>query len=69
MPPSAPNNDFSHRAVWHIAAPLILSNVTVPVLGMVDTAVVGHLSEPYYLGAVAVGATIFSFLFLLCVRL
>ncbi len=58
------SSDISHRAVWRIAAPLILSNVTVPLLGMVDTAVVGHLSEPYYLGAVAVGATIFSFLFL-----
>ncbi len=58
------SSDISHRAVWRIAAPLILSNITVPLLGMVDTAVVGHLSEPYYLGAVAVGATIFSFLFL-----
>ncbi len=55
--------DYSHRRVWHIAAPLIFSNATVPLLGIVDTAVVGHLDTPVYLGAVAIGATIFSFLF------
>lgn len=52
-----------NRDVWRIAAPLILSNVTVPLLGMVDTAVTGHLDSPAYLGAVAIGATIFSFLY------
>jgi len=55
---------YSHRAVWRIAAPMIVSSVTVPLLGMVDTAVMGHLPESYYLGAVAVGATIFSVLFM-----
>jgi len=55
---------YSHRQVWRIAAPLILSNVTVPLLGIVDTAVMGHLEKPIYLAAVAVGATIFSFLYL-----
>lgn len=53
-----------HRKVWRIAAPLILSNITVPLLGMVDTAVMGHLPDARYLGAVAIGATIFSFLFI-----
>lgn len=55
---------YSHRAVWRIAAPMITSSVTVPLLGMVDTAVMGHLPESYYLGAVAAGATIFSILFM-----
>lgn len=54
---------YDHRAVWLIAAPLILSNISAPLLGLVDTAVVGHLDRPDYLGAVAVGATIFSFLY------
>ena len=52
-----------NRDVWRIAAPLILSNVSVPLLGMVDTGVVGHLESSVYLGAVAVGAMIFSFLY------
>jgi MATE family multidrug resistance protein len=55
---------YSHSAVWRIAAPMIISSVTVPLLGMVDTAVMGHLSDPYYLGAVAAGASIFSVLFM-----
>lgn len=42
---------------------MILSNVSVPLLGMVDTGVVGHLDSPVYLGAVAIGATIFGFLY------
>ena len=51
------------RDVWRIAAPMILSNVSVPLLGMVDTGVTGHLGSPAYLGAVAIGATIFGFLY------
>ena len=42
---------------------MILSNVSVPLLGMVDTGVTGHLESPLYLGAVAIGAMIFSFLY------
>jgi len=54
---------ISHGRVWRLAGPIILSNITVPLLGAVDTAVVGHLSEAYHLGAVAVGAMIFNFLY------
>ncbi len=60
---TVPDPAYSHRNVWRIAAPLILSNVTVPLLGIVDTAVVGHLDSPDYLAAVAVGAVIFGFIF------
>jgi len=52
-----------HRRVWRMAGPIILSNLSVPLLGAVDTAVVGHLPEPYYIGAVGVGAMIFSFVY------
>ena len=55
---------YTHRNVWALAAPMILSNVTVPLLGLVDTAMMGHLDHPRYLAAIAVGATIFSFLFI-----
>ena len=51
------------RDVWRIAAPMILSNISVPLLGMVDTGVTGHLDNPVYLGAVAIGSTIFGFLY------
>jgi MATE family multidrug resistance protein len=51
------------RDIWRIAAPMILSNITVPLLGMVDTGVVGHLENATYLGAVAIGGTLFGFLY------
>ncbi|WP_264296829.1 MATE family efflux transporter DinF [Gallaecimonas mangrovi] len=45
---------------------MILSNVTVPLLGLVDTAVIGHLANPAFLGGVAVGNTLITFLVWLC---
>lgn len=52
-----------HRRVWHIAGPIIISNISVPMLGAVDTAVMGHLPDPKYLGGVAVGAMVFTFIY------
>jgi MATE family multidrug resistance protein len=46
-----------------MAGPIILSNVSVPILGAVDTAVMGHLPEPYFIGAVALGTMIFNFIY------
>ena len=59
----------AYAEAWRLAWPLILSNATVPMLGMVDTAVVGHLPEPHHLGAVALGASSFSALFFTFVSL
>jgi MATE family multidrug resistance protein len=60
-----------HRQIWAMAAPIILANVSVPLLGAVNTAVVGHLDAPYYIGAVAIGATLFNFIYHLfnCLRM
>lgn len=52
-----------NRRLWRMSGPMILANVAVPLRGAVDTAVVGHLPEPYYLVAVATGMTIFNFIF------
>jgi len=52
-----------HRRAWSLAWPMILGGVSGPLLGMVDTAVMGHLDNPLFLGAVALGAMIFQFLF------
>jgi MATE family multidrug resistance protein len=52
-----------NRQILRLAIPNIISNLSVPLLGVVDTAVVGHLEEVYYLGALAIGATIFNFVF------
>ncbi len=55
----------AYRDAWRLAWPLILSNLSVPLLGIADTAVVGHLPAPHYLGAVAIGAAIFNVLYFL----
>ncbi|MCF1437565.1 MAG: MATE family efflux transporter, partial [Shewanella sp.] len=52
-----------NRRLLALALPMILSNVTVPLLGLVDTAVIGHLSNAYYLGGVALGSTIITLIF------
>src|SRR3954447_7276600 len=52
-----------YRESWRLAWPLILSNLSVPLLGVVDTAVVGHLDAPRYLGGVALGAMVMSVLY------
>lgn len=51
------------RRVWVLAAPIILANLGQPLMGMVDTALSGHLEDPALIGSVSVGALIFSFLF------
>jgi len=56
-------NPISHRRVWALAGPIIVSNISVPLVGAVDTAVVGRLPEPQAIGAVALGALIFSFIY------
>ncbi|MDZ7717373.1 MAG: MATE family efflux transporter [Balneolaceae bacterium] len=52
-----------NRKILRLAIPNIISNLSVPLLGAVDTALVGHLEEVYYLGALAVGSVIFNFIF------
>ena len=60
---SSPRLATTDRRLWALAWPLMLTNLTVPLLGLVDTAVLGHLDTPEYLGAVAVGANLFSILY------
>ncbi|MDH4611759.1 MATE family efflux transporter [Pseudomonas sp. BN102] len=50
----------THRKVWALAAPMILSNISVPMVALVDSTVVGHLPHAHQLGAVAVGSTLYT---------
>ncbi|MEM9425900.1 MAG: MATE family efflux transporter [Pseudomonadota bacterium] len=52
--------EITHRRVLGIAIPIVLSNATVPLLGLVDTAVVGQMGDPVPIGAVAVGSVILA---------
>lgn len=50
------------KRILQLAWPIMLSNITVPLLGLVDTAVLGHLSEVSYLGGVALGGQVVTLL-------
>ncbi len=64
MPPARPQTDpVTHRTVLAIALPVMLSNVSTPLLGAVDTAVIGRIPDPAYIGAVALGSLVFTFVF------
>lgn len=52
----------THLKVWALAAPMILSNISVPLVTLVDSTVIGHLPHAHQLGAVAVGGTLFTFM-------
>ena len=52
----------THHKVWALAAPMILSNISVPLVALVDSTVIGHLPHAHQLGSVAVGASLFTLL-------
>lgn len=52
-----------NRKILHLAIPNILSNFSVPLLGMVDTALMGRLDSEIYLGAIALGTILFNFIY------
>ena len=52
-----------HKEILHIALPSILSNITVPLLALTDLAIVGHLGSAAYIGAIAIGGTIFNMIY------
>lgn len=52
----------TRRKVWALAAPMILSNLSVPLVALVDSAVVGHLPHAHQLAAVAVGGSLYTLL-------
>ena len=52
-----------NRKILALAIPSIISNITVPLLGLVDVAIVGHLGAPAYIGAIAVSGMLFNMLY------
>ncbi len=52
-----------NRKILALAIPSIVSNITVPLLGLVDVAIVGHLGSPVYIGAIAVGGMLFNMIY------
>lgn len=61
--PAEIHQSTSHRNIIRLAIPIILANAAVPLLGLVDTAVIGHNGTSADLGAIAFGSLIFSFVY------
>ena len=51
------------KQILHIAIPSIISNITIPLLGLVDVAIVGHLGSASYIGAIALGGMLFNMIY------
>ena len=51
------------QQILHIALPSIVSNITVPLLGLIDVSIVGHLGAASYIGAIAVGGMLFNMIY------
>ncbi len=58
-----PDIPTSHAAIFRLAFPIILANAAVPLLGLVDTAVISHTGSTADLGAIALGSLVFSFVY------
>ena len=53
----------NNREILQIALPSIVSNITVPLLGLIDVTIVGHLGAASYIGAIAIGGMIFNIIY------
>lgn len=63
MSEAAARSHVTHRMVLAIAVPIVISNLSTPLLGLTDTAVMGRMGDPKYIGAVALGALIFTMVY------
>ena len=52
-----------NKRILQIAVPSIISNITVPLLGLIDVTIVGHLGAAAYIGAIAVGGMLFNIIY------
>ena len=60
---SPPNMPMNHATILKVAIPIMLANVSEPMIGVVNTAVIGRLNDPALIGGVGIGGVIFGFLF------
>ena len=52
-----------NRQILRLAIPSILANITIPLVGLVDTAIVGHISDAHAIGGIAIGTMLFDLLY------
>ena len=52
-----------NKKILHLAIPAIITNITIPLLGLIDMAIVGHLGSPIYIDAISVGSTLLNLIY------
>ncbi len=57
------SRQLPHGQAFRLAWPMILANISTPTMGLVDTAMLGHLDSARFMGAVAIGANVLAFMF------
>lgn len=55
--------DSMNKQILQLAIPSILANITIPLVGLVDTAIVGHISDAHAIGGIAIGTMLFDLLY------
>ena len=53
----------SWQHIWQLSWPIMLSNITVPLVGVVDVAMMGRLNDPAFIGGVGLGMMVFNFMY------
>ncbi len=53
----------SWQHIWRLSWPIMLSNITVPMIGVVDVAMMGRLNDPAFIGGVGLGMMVFNFMY------
>jgi MATE family multidrug resistance protein len=59
-----PQSKNLHRQIWFLAWPMILANVATTLIGIVDTAILGHLPDPIFIGGAAVATSLFNIIYM-----
>ena len=54
---------INRKKIWYLSWPLIIANFTIPLVGLTDTVIMGHMPNSLYLAAIAIGSIIFNFMY------
>ncbi len=54
---------INRKKIWSLSWPIILANLTIPLIGLTDTMIMGHMPNSSYIAAIALGSIIFNFLY------
>ena len=54
---------INRKKIWSLSWPLIIANFTIPLVGLTDTIIMGHMPDSLYIAAIAIGGIIFNFMY------